>query len=586
MTDIRIPGRGLIEGEAQGRLLVSDVGLSFWGGVDPLNGDIIDRHHPLHGQNLAGRVLVIPGGRGSCSGSSVLLELILNGHAPAALVFTETEEILTLGVLVAEIIFKLSLPVLCIDHDAFGNFGDEFFARIGSSSLTLLKKQPDDDWSAGQYESSAASNEPSASKLEEIDRELLDGVHGKAAQVAMQIVLRVAALQGSERLISITQAHIDGCVYNGPASLRFALQLVEWGGRVRVPTTLNAISVDQRRWREQGIDPDFGEPAGQLGDAYMDMGAQLSFTCAPYLLDTAPVFGEQIVWAESNAVAYANSVIGARTRKYPDFMDICIALTGRAPLIGSHLDAGRNASLIINMPALSRLDDSFWPLAGYHVGLVAGRAIPLIRGLDIFAPTSDDLKAFSAAFATTSSAAMFHIAGITPEAAEASRQAKHSKTYMAEKTVPLADLLRSWQELNTARDPRVDLVSFGNPHFSLTECKRLAELCTGRTRHPDVRVAVTLGRMIHERAIVDGHVTTMEDFGIQFITDTCWCMLQEPVVPPGARTLMTNSAKYAHYAPGLVGRDVHFGSMADCVDGACCGYHAECIPAWLFAELR
>ncbi len=114
---------------------------------------------------------------------------------------------------------------------------------------------------------------------------------------------------------------------------------MQWGATLRVPTTLNSISVDQRRWRELGIDPTLGEPASALGDAYMAMGAQLSFTCAPYLLDSAPKAGEQIVWAESNAVVYANSVLGARTLKYPDYLDICIALTGRAPLIGCHLNA-------------------------------------------------------------------------------------------------------------------------------------------------------------------------------------------------------------------------------------------------------
>src|SRR5204863_5752898 len=80
-------GRTLVHGDAQGDVLFSDMGLSFWGGVDAGTGRIIDRHHPLCGADLAGKVLAIPSGRGSCSGSGVLLELILNGHAPAALVF-------------------------------------------------------------------------------------------------------------------------------------------------------------------------------------------------------------------------------------------------------------------------------------------------------------------------------------------------------------------------------------------------------------------------------------------------------------------------------------------------------------------
>lgn len=356
-TPVRVKGRSLVEGAAQGALLFAEVGLSFWGGVDPASGEVIDRHHPLSGQRLAGRVLAIPSGRGSCTGSSVLMELISNGHAPAALVLAEADEILTLGVLVAQVIFQRSLPVLCVGHEAFNGLRGQGFVRLEGDVLTLSGRPPNDGW-----QGSDAAPQPSTFstlELNEQDRALLDGTHGKAAQVAMQIVLRMAEIQGATQLLDVTQAHIDGCIYTGPASLRFAEQLVQWGAKVRVPTTLNSISVDQRRWRELGVDPALGEPASALGDAYMAMGAQLSFTCAPYLLDTAPKAGEQIVWAESNAVVYANSVLGARTQKYPDFLDICIALCGRAPFTGCHLDDPRKARLIVDVPALGHVDDSF-----------------------------------------------------------------------------------------------------------------------------------------------------------------------------------------------------------------------------------
>src|SRR5690606_23357985 len=181
----------------------------------------------------------------------------------------------------------------------------------------------------------------------------------------------------------------------------------------------HSVAGEQRRWRSLGIAPAFGEPASELGDVYMAMGASMSFTCAPYLLDSAPALGEQIVWAESNAVVYANSVLGARTLKYPDYLDICIALTGRAPRTGSHLDEGRHASLLIEVETPQQPDDSFWPLLGYHVGLIAACDIPVLTGLERCAPSNDDLKAFGAAFATTSAAPMFHIAGVTPEAPDA-----------------------------------------------------------------------------------------------------------------------------------------------------------------------
>ncbi|MHC8332815.1 cis-3-hydroxy-L-proline dehydratase [Pseudomonas sp. LB3P25] len=574
-----LTGRSLVAGAAQGALLFADVGLSFWGGVDPYSGEVIDRHHPLSGECLAGRVLAIPSGRGSCTGSSVLMELISNGHAPAALVLAEPDEILTLGVLVAQTIFERSLPVLCIGREAFAALRGKAFARVEDSSVTAFEHVPGDAWQI--LDSPSHTTEASASiELTEHDQALLDGEHGKAAQVAMQIVLRMAELQGARHLVNVTQAHIDGCIYTGPASLRFAEQLVQWGAKVRVPTTLNSISVDQRRWRELGIDPALGVPASALGDAYMAMGAQLSFTCAPYLLDSAPKAGEQIVWAESNAVVYANSVLGARTLKYPDYLDICIALTGRAPLIGCHLDAQRKARLQIELPDLGELDDAFYPLLGYHIGALAGSRIPLVLGLEHSKPSLDDLKAFGAAFATTSAAPLFHIAGVTPEALDPTQVLEANVPVPVEK-IRLKDLLLSWRELNSARDSRVDVVSLGNPHFSLSEFAHLARLCRGRHKHPEVVLAITCGRAVLEQARTAGHIAVIEAFGATLVTDTCWCMLGEPVIPLAAKTLMTNSGKYAHYAPGLVGRKVHFANLAECVYAACNATASGRLPAWL-----
>jgi predicted aconitase/predicted aconitase with swiveling domain len=579
-----LTGRSLVPGAAEGALLFADVGLSFWGGVDPYSGEVIDRHHPLSGQYLAGRVLAIPSGRGSCTGSSVLMELISNGHAPAALVLAEPDEILTLGVLVAQTIFQRSLPVLCIGQEAFATLRDMAVARVEDTTLSLFEQPPGDAWRAPDNAQPKADN-PSTLQLSELDQALLAGHHGQAAQVAMQIVLRMAELQGAQRLVDVTQAHIDGCIYTGPASLRFAEQLVQWGAKVRVPTTLNSISVDQRRWRELGIDPALGVPASALGDAYMAMGAQLSFTCAPYLLDSAPQAGEQIVWAESNAVVYANSVLGARTLKYPDYLDICIALTGRAPLIGCHLDAQRKASLRVQVPELAELDDAFYPLLGYHIGALAGSRIPLVLGLEQHQPSLDDLKAFGAAFATTSAAPLFHIAGVTPEALDP-RQVLEADALLPQESIRLQDLLVSWRELNSARESRVDVVSLGNPHFSLSEFAHLARLCRGRHKHPEVVVAITCGRAVLEQARAAGHIATIEAFGATLVTDTCWCMLGEPVIPLAATTLMTNSGKYAHYAPGLVGRKVHFASLKECVDAACTATASGRLPAWLQPAAR
>lgn len=581
VADVALTGRVLMGGSAEGALLYAGTGLSLWGGVDPYTSEVIDRHHPLSGSLLSGRVLAIPSGRGSCTGSSVMLEMLLNGHAPAALLLAEPDEILTLGVLVAQVLFGRAIPVLCLGREGFERLAGGVWARIEDGRVTLHPQRPADDWRGVM--ASDAGPLPEGLALDADDRALLDGAHGKAAQAAMQILLRMAALQGAKDLLDVTQAHIDGCIYTGPASLRFARQLVEWGAKVRVPTTLNSISVDHRRWRELGVDKDFGEPASAVGDAYMAMGAQLSYTCAPYLLDSAPGLGDQVVWAESNAVVYANSVLGARTLKYPDYLDICIALTGRAPNVGSHCDEGRLATLRVDVELPVNHDESIYPLLGYHIGSLCGSRIPVVDGLQPLAPDSDALKAFGAAFATTSAAPMFHIAGVTPEAPDVATALRGQAPRLQLRVTP-TDLVATWRELDRASEPTVQLVSLGNPHFSASECASLAALLAGRRKHPDVALVITLGRAVQEQARAAGHVQVLQDFGALLVNDTCWCMLGEPIIPPHCTTLITNSAKYAHYGPGLAGRQVHFGSLAACVEAACSGRGDGGVPAWLGGE--
>jgi predicted aconitase/predicted aconitase with swiveling domain len=577
MSEVVFSGAAFVHGEVLGKIIGSDVELSFWGGVDPFSGEVIDRHHPLSGQILTGKVLVIPGGRGSCSGSGVILELLLTGKGPAAIVTEREDDILTLGVVVAEEVFGKSIPVVVLNPRDFRQVATARYARVAGNCV-VCSNDPD-ALRAFPLAEKEPTNKAFDLELSKADKAYLDGTYGKAAQVAMKVILRMAQLQGANHLIDITQAHIDGCVYTGHGSLWFAQQLRDCGGRVTVPTTLNAISVDHRRWRAQGIDPAFGEPASQLGDAYINMGARATFTCAPYLLDSVPKKGEQIVWAESNAVVYANSVLGARTMKYPDFLDICIALTGRAPLAGCHTESGRRAALQINVPKLKNFDDAFYPLLGYHVGLVAANRIPILTGLEQAAPSQDDLKAFGAAFATTSSAPMFHILGVTPEAVTLNDATGGASVPTVE--ICMEDLLQSWRELNSAPGQSVDLVALGNPHFSFSECEKLAALCRGRTKKKDVTVVVTCGRATHDKVWEAGILSELERFGVQFVTDTCWCMITEPVVPPKAETIMTNSGKYAHYGPGLTGRGFHFGSLAACVEAACTGVASVGSPPWL-----
>jgi cis-L-3-hydroxyproline dehydratase len=580
MTDLMrveaFVGRSLVPGAADGELLHADVGLSFMGGVNSSTGEVIDTHHPLLGQSVDGKVLALPSGRGSCSGSATLFELLVNGHAPAALIFRADEPILTLGVILAAEVFGVSIPVVRLSPADFAQLPSASRLSVREGIVTVT---------GGTAPSAAPTPLPDLDltdfRLSDHDRQLLSGAFGEAARLAIRVVIRAARLEGAHDLIDIDRGHIDGCFYQGPASLRFAERLVELGGQVAVPTSMNSLCIDRRRWRDQGVPAELGEPSEALADAYLRLGVAPTYTCAPYLLDGPPACGQQIAWAESNAVIYANAVIGARTMKYPDYLDILIALIGRAPNAGAHTDAGRRAGvqIAVDLP-VEQLDDAFYPTLGYHVGTIASNDIPVLTGLEHAAPTADDLRAFGAAFATTSAAAMFHIVGVTPEAPTLDAVTDPAEPVRRVR-VGAAELAQTWEELNSATGRHTEMVALGNPHFSLTEFARLAELCDGRTKSPDVELVVTTSRSIHAKAERAGLVGRLEQFGARLVNDTCWCLIGEPVVTPSSRTITTSSAKYAHYGPAAVGRGFHLRSLAGCVDAACTGDAGTVLPAWL-----
>lgn len=553
----------IVPATVEGPILVCTEGLSVWGGVDPVTGRIIDAHHPQRGESLAGRVVLMPTSRGSCTGSGVLLGLAFAGTAPKALIFREAEDILTLGALVAQRLFGHAIAVLRLPAAEYDRLARESHAAITQDRLV-----------AGGLDLALTPVDAAALSLTDADRAFLDGAKGEAARIAMDVIATMAAAQGAHRLTDVSRVHIDGCIYAGPAFLTFARAMADKGGRVRVPTTMNAISVDHANWRAQGVTESFGLPASQLADAYVEMGAHPSFTCAPYLLDDRPDTGEDIAWSESNAVIYANSVLGARTVKHADFMDLFIALTGRAAHAGVYLTEHRAPRRIVDVTVPDGIDDAFWPMLGWLVGQAAPDRIPLIRGVAGLAPSNDDLKALCAAFGTTSAAPMLHIEGVTPEAHMLpAPEANHV-------TLGARDFARLWDGFNRGAD-KVDLVALGSPHFSATECAAFAGLMDGTRVHPDVSAIVTLGRATLALIAANGVQARLQAAGVTVVPDLCWCSISEPVFPPTAKVLMTNSGKYAHYAPGLCNRAVRFGSLAHCADAARSGTAPTTPPDWI-----
>lgn len=411
------------------------------------------------------------------------------------------------------------------------------------------------------------------------DQVMLDGAHGAAAQLAMSILVRMGAVYGAPALMDISQAHIDSTIYLGDATLEFAERLAGLGARVAVPTSLNVSGVDVCGWQRWAVTPEWAAKAARQMRAYQQMGAEPTWTCAPYHTHMRPVFGQQIAWGESNAIAFANSVIGARTERYPDLLDVCCAITGRAPAIGLHLTENRAGQLLVRLvdvPRALQEDDQFFAVLGHLVGQRAQEAIPVIDGLVVH-PVEDQLKAFAAAAASSGRVALFHMVGITPEAPTLDA-AFQGRAPASVADITTDDLRAARRELTTAEGAELDLVILGSPHFSLEELTRLAPLVAGQHRHPRVRFLITSGRFMKDQAERAGVLAPILDFGAEITLDTC--ILASPMLPPDIKTLMTNSAKYAYYAPSLLSTRVAFGSLADCVRSAIAGRIVREDSAW------
>lgn len=402
------------------------------------------------------------------------------------------------------------------------------------------------------------------------DQEMLDGAHGPAARMAMSIVVRMAQVFGARELMDITAAHIDSTIYIGEAGLEFAERLAGWSARVVVPTTLNVSGLDEHHWQEWSVPPDWAEKSRRQMIAYQSMGTVPTWTCAPYQTETRPRFGQQIAWGESNAIAFANSVIGARTERYPDLLDICCAITGRVPAYGLHLSENRAGEVLIRLrdvPIKVQEDDSFYPVLGHLIGHIARDRVPVVDGL-LVRPSEDQLKALSAAAASSGTVALFHIVGVTPEAPSVT-EAFHGRAPRRTIEITMDALRAARRELSTAEGTDLDMVVLGSPHFSLAEFKQLAPLLAGKRAHPRVRFLVTSSRAMVQLARQAGYLEALEAFGGQVTVDTC--ILASPMLPKEIKTIMTNSGKYAYYAPGMLDTRVAFGSLADCVESAVAG---------------
>ncbi len=400
---------------------------------------------------------------------------------------------------------------------------------------------------------------------------MLDGERGAAAGMAMAVLVRFCAALGAKELLDITRAHIDGCLYHGQAGLDFVDRLVSLDGKVKVPTTLNVGSMDLIHPELMRVERQDEDPMRRLMSAHLALGCAPTFTCAPYQTRFRPRFGEQIAWGESNAIVFANSVIGARTNRYGDFIDLCCALTGRAPAWGLHLDAERRGQILYELAERSSAQpasDSLYVAVGLLIGEKSGDRVPVINGLP--PPQNEDqLKALGAAAASAGSVAMFHAVGITPEAPSVGDAFGGG---VPERTIAIseADLTQALARLsNVPEGAPIQAVSLGTPHFSLDEWRRLIPLLHRHRPRRNIPIYVNTGRDTLIEIERNGELAELRDFGVRPVADTCTYVTA--ILRELEGVVMTNSGKWAHYAPGNIGVAVAFGELEDCVLSAAAG---------------
>lgn len=395
-------------------------------------------------------------------------------------------------------------------------------------------------------------------KLTQEEQDMLDGKYGKAVKKSMEILTTLGDIYGAEKMVPISSVQVAGVSYAnlGEAGLDFLKDLAE-DGKVRVLTTLNPAGIDRENYKVLGISEEFAINQGRVIDAFAAMGIITTCTCTPYFIGNVPHFGEHIAWAESSAVAYSNSVLGARTNREGGPSALAAALTGRTPMYGLHLDENRQPLVLINVETEIIGTDQYGILGkviGDQLDKI-GLKIPYIKG--IVSASVEELKSFGASVATYGGVALYHMENVTPEASKVNIPNDHVITITAE------DIKRGKAEL-TSEDAEIDFVSIGCPHASLNELKLVAELLEGKKVQKEFWI--TTARPIKKLADQVGYSKIIEEAGAKFAADTC-CVVAP--IKGMFKGMMIDSAKGCYYAHGKNKMKIKIGSIVECVEEAC-----------------
>ncbi|MBN1992251.1 MAG: aconitase X catalytic domain-containing protein [Anaerolineae bacterium] len=371
------------------------------------------------------------------------------------------------------------------------------------------------------------------------EQKMLAGQYGPATQKAMEILAALGAIYEAARMTPVTSVQIAGVSYEnlGEAGLEFLTEMADGGGQTRVLTTLNPAGMDVENWPALGIGPEFARNQKRVLAAFARMNVITTCSCTPYLFGNTPHFGEHIAWAESSAVCYANSVLGARSNREGGPSALAAALTGRTPEYGYHLAQNRRPTLTVIVEGRPAENNEFGALGkviGERLAAACERPVSYIQGIE--QASVEQLKSFCASLATYGGAALFHMPGITPEAAQMTPP-------QAVITVTQADLEAANESLNDAAADDVDFVSLGCPHLSLNEIARLAALLKGKKVTKEFWL--TTARPTKQVADMMGYTQIIEASGAKFAADTC-CVVAP--IKGRFKALATDSAKACYYA--------------------------------------
>ena len=378
-------------------------------------------------------------------------------------------------------------------------------------------------------------------RLTQAHRRLL--VAGTNAQrTALRILETVARISGAQRLVRIGSAHVSGASYKlmGDAGLGF-LEDFARDATVAVPTTVNPLGTDLAQWRDLGVPPEFAEKQDRIARAYVAMGVQPIFSCTPYLLGIRPKVGEHLAWAESNAVCFANSVLGARSNRESGPSALAAAVVGATPDYGLHMDRGRLPTVVVAVDTKPRGID--YSLIGLVAGERVGDGLPFFRG---FRGNETDLKWLGAALASSGSCAMFHLEGVTPEARKA--RVKGLKSVR----ITRADLTAAKRAHTDGTE--AEMIGLGSPQLSAEELQEIARKV--ERRPPRIPVWVFTSRVVRDAN--PEAVAAVERTGGRVLADTC---LEVTLLEHRFGTVATPSGKGAYYLPSLCKQKVIFDDL-------------------------